>query len=100
MRQAAGETHGLSSSAAAAESAQSAEASAAAAVGVAELWRTEQQSDPEFQAAQDLEWRQRQAVIEKQAEEAQRLKRQRRAVKEKKARQEVCWPNLCELRTP
>lgn len=96
LRQAAGETQALSSSAAAAENAQS----AAAAVGVAELRRTEQQSNPEFKAAQDLEWQQRQAVIEKQAEEAQRLKRQRRAEKEKKARQEVCLLNFWVLRSP
>lgn len=65
-------------------------ASAAAAAGVAELRRTEQQSNPEFRAAQEAEWQQRQAEIGKQAEHAQRLKRQRKAEKEKKARQEVC----------
>lgn len=64
-------------------------AAAAAAASVAELRRTEQQSNPEFRAAQEAEWQQRQAEIGKQAEHAQRLKRQRRAEKEKKARQEV-----------
>ena len=65
-------------------------ASAAAAAGVGELRRTEQQSNPEFKAAQEAEWQQRQAEIGKQAEHAQRLKRQRKAEKERKARQEVC----------
>ncbi|KAL3133677.1 hypothetical protein ABBQ32_008178 [Trebouxia sp. C0010 RCD-2024] len=64
-------------------------AAAAAAVSVAELRRTEQQSNPEFRAAQEAEWQQRQAEIGKQAEHAQRLKRQRKAEKEKKARQEA-----------
>ena len=64
-------------------------ASAAAVAGVAEMRRTEQQSNPEFKAAQEAEWQQRQAEIGKQAELAQRLKRQRKAEKEKKIRQEV-----------
>lgn len=64
-------------------------AASAAAAGVAELRRTEQQSNPEFQAAQETEWQQRQAEIGKQSEHAQRLKRQRKAEKEKKACQEV-----------
>ena len=80
-----GHAQAVSGSAAAEESA----ASAAAAAGVAELRRTEQQSDPEFRAAQEAEWQQRQAEIGKQAEHAQRLKRQRKAEKEKKSRQEV-----------
>ena len=69
-----------------------AEADLAAAAGVgdvAELRRREQQSSPAFQAAQDMEWQQRHLVIEKQAEEAQRLKRQRRAEKQQRTRQEV-----------
>ena len=68
---------------------QAPSAAAAAAASVAELRRTDQQSNPEFRAAQEAEWQQRQAEIGKQAEHAQRLKRQRRAEKEKKARQEV-----------
>lgn len=71
------------------EPATSTAAASAAAVSVVELRRTEQQSTPEFRAAQEAEWQQRQAEIGKQAEHAQRLKRQRRAEKEKKARQEV-----------
>ena len=74
---------------ASAEAGEEAAASGAAAAGVAELRRTEQQSNPEFKAAQEAEWQQRQAEIGKQAEHAQRLKRQRKAEKEKKARQEV-----------
>lgn len=87
LRQAsAGHAQPVSASAKAGEEAAF---SAAAAAGVAELRRTEQQSNPEFKAAQETEWQQRQAEIEKQAEHAQRLKRQRKAEKEKKGRQEV-----------
>ena len=89
LRQAAaGNVQAVATSADAEESAASA-AVAAAAAGVAELRRTEQQSNPEFRAAQETEWQQRQAEIGKQSEYAQRLKRQRKAEKEKKARQEV-----------
>jgi transcription elongation GreA/GreB family factor len=56
---------------------------------VAELRRTEQQSDVGFKAAQELEWQKRQAEISRQAEEARRLKRQRRAANEKAAKQQV-----------
>lgn len=86
LRQAAaGNVQAVATSADAEESA----AVAAAVAGVAELRRTEQQSNPEFRAAQESEWQQRQAEIGKQSEYAQRLKRQRKAEKEKKARQEV-----------
>ena len=81
---AAGNAQAVATSAGAEESAAS-----AAAAGVAELRRTEQQSNPEFRAAQETEWQQRQAEIGKQSEQAQLLKRQRKAEKEKKARQEV-----------
>lgn len=84
----AGNAQAMATSADAEESAASA-AAVAAAAGVAELRRTEQQSNPEFRAAQETEWQQRQAEIGKQSEYAQRLKRQRKAEKEKKARQEV-----------
>ena len=64
-------------------------ASAAAAGSVAELRRTEQQLDVGFRAAQDLEWQKRDAEIGRQAEEARRLKRQRKAANEKAAKQQV-----------
>ena len=87
-----GQVQAMPTSADAAQpAATSAVASVAAAAGVAELRRTEQQSNPEFKAAQEAEWEQRQVEIGKQAEHAQRLKRQRKAEKEKKARQEVCF---------
>jgi len=63
--------------------------SGAAADSVAELRRTEQQSDVGFKAAQELEWQKREAEISRQAEEARRLKRQRRAANEKAAKQQV-----------
>ncbi|KAL0045355.1 hypothetical protein WJX82_004695 [Trebouxia sp. C0006] len=56
---------------------------------VAELRRTEQQSDVGFKAAQELEWQKREAEISRQAEEARRLKRQRRAANEKAAKQQA-----------
>lgn len=69
-------------------------ASASAAGSVAELRRTEQQLDVGFRAAQDLEWQKRDAEIGRQAEEARRLKRQRKAANEKAAKQQVMHPTL------
>ncbi|KAL0039585.1 hypothetical protein WJX77_002700 [Trebouxia sp. C0004] len=63
--------------------------SGSAADSVAELRRTEQQSDVGFKAAQELEWQKREAEINRQAEEARRLKRQRRAANEKAAKQQA-----------
>ncbi|KAA6419442.1 MAG: hypothetical protein FRX49_10540 [Trebouxia sp. A1-2] len=42
-----------------------------------------------FKAAQELEWQKREAEISRQAEEARRLKRQRRAANEKAAKQQA-----------
>ena len=65
------------------------EFASAAADCVAELRRTEQQSDMAFMAAQQLEWEKRQAEISRQSEEARALKRQRKAHNERMAKQQV-----------
>ena len=73
-------------------------ASALVAEGVAELRRTEQHGDPKFEAAQEEEWARRQAEISRQAEEARRLKRLRKAQNEKLKQQQVqCSVPCCIL---
>ena len=60
-----------------------------AADGVAELRRTDQHGDASFEAAQKEEWERRQVEIQRQAEEARRLKRLRKAQNERHKQQQV-----------